>query len=197
MNAILLRAWWILALRGAIAILFGVLTLWRPDMTLLALVALFAAFAILTGGVAMVGALKHRATDEDWRLILLFGLVGIGAGILTIIHPDLTALMLVLVIAAYALVSGVLDIAAAVRLRRVIKDEWLLVLSGAAAIAFGVLAFLFPAAGAMAMMWMISLYALLMGGLLVGLAFRLRTLAKAPRKIEQRVTPDRRMSPAH
>jgi uncharacterized membrane protein HdeD (DUF308 family) len=192
MNTMLMRSWWILVLRGALAILFGVLTLWRPDMTLLALVALFAAFALLSGIVSVVGALKHRKTDEDWGLVFLLGAAGMGAGVLAIIHPTLTALVLVLVIAANALIAGVLDIAAALRLRRVIKDEWLLLLSGGASVAFGILVFLFPTSGALALMWLISLYALATGGLLVGLAFRLRALAREPRKIEQRVTPDRR-----
>lgn len=197
MNAIYSRSWWIPALRGALAILFGVLTLWRPDMTLLALVVLFAAFALLTGIVSVVGAIKNRKTGDDWGFLLLLGAVGVGAGILSAIHPDLTALVLVLVIGANALVTGVLDISAAIRLRRVIKDEWLLLLSGAAGVVFGFLVFLFPASGALAMMWLISLYALATGGLLLGLAFRLRTLAKEPRKVDQRVTPDRRISVAH
>jgi uncharacterized membrane protein HdeD (DUF308 family) len=197
MNAILLRSWWIPALRGALAILFGVLTLWRPDMTLLALVMLFAAYALLSGIVSIVGAIKNRKTDDDWGFALLLGAVGVGAGVVSIIHPDLTALVLVLVIGATAMATGVLDISAAIRLRRVIKDEWLLLLSGVAGVVFGILVFLFPAGGALAMMWLISLYALATGGLLLGLAYRLRSLAKEPRKIDQRVTPDRRGTLAH
>jgi uncharacterized membrane protein HdeD (DUF308 family) len=200
MNASLFQSWWILALRGVIGILFGVLALTWPDLTLLALVALFAAYALLSGAVSVIGAVRNRARDDDWWLVLLLGLVGIGAGVIAIVHPTLTALVLVLVMGANALITGVLDIVAAIRMRKVIRDEWMLVLSGIASIVFGVLVFLFPGAGALAMVWLISAYALVTGALMLVLAFRVRAKTKVTTgaiEEDRRVTPDRRMTPAH
>src|SRR4051812_40018899 len=117
MNGAILKSWWILALRGVVAIAFGVLAVTWPGLTLLTLVALFAAYALLGGAIAVIGALKNRGKD-DWSLMLLIGVVGIGAGVIALIHPSLTALMLVLVIGANALMTGVLDIALAIRLRK-------------------------------------------------------------------------------
>lgn len=195
MNDSLTQSWWVLALRGVIAILFGVLAIIWPGLTLLAFVSLFAAYALLTGAVSVYGAMKHRKKDDEWWLLLLLGLVGIGAGIVTVIHPSMTALVLVLVIAANALVSGVLDIAVAIRLRKSIQGEWMLILNGIVSIAFGVLAFLFPVAGALGLVWMISFYAVLTGMLLLSLAFRLRATSRGAFK-ERRVQSDRRHVPS-
>jgi uncharacterized membrane protein HdeD (DUF308 family) len=124
--------------------------------------------------------------------------VGIGAGVIALIHPSLTALILVLIIGANALVTGVLDISAAIRLRKVIHDEWMLILSGIASIVFGILVFLFPGAGALALILLISLYALVTGVLLLALAFRLRIRGRSPEiGRERRVLRDRRASVAH
>ena len=114
MYELLLQSWWMLALRGAIALLFGVLALVWPGLTLLWLVALFAAYALLGGVVSIIGAVSNRQSDEAWWLILLLGLVSIGAGVSAIVYPGLTALVLVLVMGANALVTGVLDIATAI-----------------------------------------------------------------------------------
>jgi uncharacterized membrane protein HdeD (DUF308 family) len=162
------------ALRGAVAMLFGVLALVWPGLTLLWLVALFAAFALLGGGASVVGAFQNRKSDDHWWLALLLGLVSLGAGVIAIIHPALTALVLVLLMGANAIATGVLDIALAVRLRREIRGEWVLVLAGLISIAFGVLVFLFPDAGALAMVWLISFYAIAIGILLLVAAWRLR-----------------------
>jgi uncharacterized membrane protein HdeD (DUF308 family) len=179
MQELLLQAWWMLALRGAIALLFGVLAVLWPGLTLLWLVALFAAYALLSGVVSVIGAVRNRQSDEKWWLILLLGLVSIGAGVIAIVYPDLTALLLVLVMGANALVMGVLDIAIAIRLRRAIQGEWLLILSGILSVVFGVLVFLFPGAGALALVWLISTYAIVTGILLLALAFRARSWARA------------------
>ncbi|HJV53991.1 MAG TPA: DUF308 domain-containing protein [Noviherbaspirillum sp.] len=198
MNDTLVRSWWILALRGALAILFGALALLWPGLTLLALTALFAAYALLGGVVSVAGALRSRRSDDHWWLPLMLGIVGIAAAVIAIVHPGLTALVLVLVIGANALVSGVLDIVMAIRLRRTISDEWLLGLSGAASVVFGILVFLFPAAGALALVWLIALYAAVTGVLLLGAALRLRARMGEPgRTVERRHIPDRRISAAH
>jgi uncharacterized membrane protein HdeD (DUF308 family) len=198
MNEALVRSWWILALRGVIAIVFGVLAVSWPGITLMALVALFAVYALLSGAVSVIGAVRNRSRDDNWWLLLLVGLVSIGAGVVAIVHPGLTALVLVLVMGANALVTGVLDIAAAIRLRKSMRGEWLMILNGVASIVFGILVFLFPGAGALALVWLISLYALITGVLMLALSLRLRTKATpSAGEADRRVTPDRRVSPAH
>lgn len=195
MNEIYSRSWWILALRGAIAILFGVLALFWPGLTLLGLVALFAAYALIGGAISVVGAARNRKKDDDWWWPFLLGLVSIGAGVIAVVHPGLTVLVLVLLIGANALITGVLDIVAAIRLRRTMRNEWLLALSGVASVLFGILVFLFPQAGALAVIWLISLYALITGALLLALGFRMRSVGARTEGTERRVTPDRRVSP--
>jgi uncharacterized membrane protein HdeD (DUF308 family) len=200
MNNFYLRSWWVPALRGIFGILFGVLALMWPGLTLLTLVALFGAYALLGGIASVIGAIGHRRVDEDWWLPLLLGLVSIGAAIVAVVNPVLTTLVLVMVIAANALVTGVLDIVAAVRLRRELHGEWLLALSGIASVVFGALVFMYPLAGAIALVWMVSVYAIVTGVLLVALAVRLRAHVTRPRagpSVERRVQPDRRMAAAH
>jgi uncharacterized membrane protein HdeD (DUF308 family) len=199
MNDMLSGSWRMLALRGVIAILFGVLALAWPSLTLLAFAALFAAYALLTGVVLVVGSVKSRKSNEDWWLPLMVGLASLGAGAIAAIHPGLTALVLVLVVGANALITGVLDIATAIRLRKTIRNEGLLLLNGVASLAFGVLVFLFPDAGALALVWLISFYASLSGILLLAFAFRLRAKTKGTTTVEKdrRTMPDRRMSAAH
>jgi uncharacterized membrane protein HdeD (DUF308 family) len=170
----LFRTWRMFALRGLAAVLFGVLALVWPGLTLLWLVALFAVFALLSGGASVVGALRMRKSGEPWWLVLLLGLASLAAGVIAIFHPDLTALVLVLLMGANAIVTGALDIALAVRLRKVLRGEWVLALSGVVSIAFGVLVILFPAAGALALVWLISVYAIASGVLLLTAAWRAR-----------------------
>lgn len=207
MSESLVHSWWILALRGLLALAFGVLSFVSPGSTLLALVALFAAYAFVTGLVAAVGAVRNRRLDHDWWMLLLVGLVSIGAGVVTLVHPGLTALVLVLVIAANALIGGLFDIIAAVRLRRVAGHGWLLMASGGFSLLFGVLAFLFPAAGALTLIWLISAYAVLIGACYLVLSYELqkhaRVLSRQPvsttgpavMPVERRTLPDRRTHP--
>jgi uncharacterized membrane protein HdeD (DUF308 family) len=194
------RSWGVLALRGVCGILFGVLALMWPQLTLLTLVALFAAYALITGIASIVGAIRNRRTDDDWWVMLLLGIVSTGAGILSVINPAAAALVLVLVIGANALVTGVLDIVAAIRLRKAIEGEWMLALSGLASVAFGAIVFFFPEVGALATVWMISLYALLTGTLLLVAAFRARAVVKGKEPVHgerRHMMGDRRASPAH
>ncbi len=175
MTDTLLNSWWMLALRGAIAILFGVLAAMAPGLTLIWLIALFAAYALLGGAVWLVGALKNRRADDHWWVPLILGLASIGAAIVALIHPALTATVLVLLIGANALVTGVLDLVLAVRMRKFMRKELLLVLNAAASIVFGVIVFLYPAAGALALVWLISLYAIVSGALLLAAALQVRS----------------------
>lgn len=180
MNETLLRYWWMLALRGGIAVAFGLLALLLPGITLLALIALFAAYAMFGGAVWTIGAIHNRKQDDHWWVLLMAGLAGIGAGLIALVHPALTALVLILLIGANALVTGVLDIVIAVRLRRRIQGEWLLVLSGVASIVFGAVVFLYPlGAGALALVWLVGIYAIATGLLLLALALRVRAWARA------------------
>jgi uncharacterized membrane protein HdeD (DUF308 family) len=178
MDEVISRTWWVLALQGLCALVFGILALLWPGITLLGLVVLFAAYALIAGAAAVVGAVNNRKREEYWWLLLLLGLVSMAAGVIAVLHPDLTALVLVLLMGANALVSGVLQIVIAIQLRKVIEGEWLMVAAGSVSIAFGFLVFLYPGAGALAMVWLISFYAVLTGILLLAVAFRVKGLAK-------------------
>jgi uncharacterized membrane protein HdeD (DUF308 family) len=180
MNELLYRSWWMLALRGILGISFGVLALVWPGLTFLALIALFAAYTLFSGVVAIIAAVRNRKRDEEWWLVLLLGIVGVSTGIVAILRPDITALALVFFVGAYAMLSGVLDIAIAIRLRRSIQGESLLIVAGMIAIAFGVLVFLFPDAGALTLVWMISLYAIVTGVMLMVLGLRARRWTRPP-----------------
>lgn len=176
MNETLMRSWWMLALRGVIAIAFGILAILFPVMTLGWLVGLFAAFSLLSGAIWIFGAMRNRKADEQWWVLLLLGLVSMGAGTLAALHPALTLVVLILLIGANALVTGVLDIVVAVRMRKKIRGESLLIASGVASILFGVIVFLFPVGvGGLAIVWMISFYAIVTGALMLALAWRVRS----------------------
>jgi uncharacterized membrane protein HdeD (DUF308 family) len=184
MNELISRSWWMLAWLGVIAMLFAILALVWPGLTLLTLDALFAAYAISSGIMWIIGAVRHRKSGEDWWLALLLGLVSIGAGLIAILRPGITALVLVLVIGANALISGVLEIVAAIRLRKEVQGEWFMILTGIVSIVFGILVFLFPGAGALALVWLISFNAAFTGALWLALAFRARSWARAARQRE-------------
>jgi uncharacterized membrane protein HdeD (DUF308 family) len=173
--AALSRNWGMVALRGIAAILFGVLALLLPGITLLVLVLLFGGYAIVDGVLNVVAALRGRAGKRAWWALLLEGLVSVAAGVVTFAIPGLTALMLVYVIGAWAMITGVLEIVAAIRLRKEITNEWWLVLSGALSVVFGVLVMIAPGAGALTMVLWIGAYSIVFGALLLGLAFRLRS----------------------
>ncbi len=171
---VLARNWWALAIRGALAILFGVLALIWPNIALFVLAILFGAYAFVDGVFAIVAALNAPAGYSRWWVHFLEGLAGVVIGVVTIFWPNITALALLYLIAAWAIVTGAFEIAAAIRLRRYIAGEWLLGLSGVLSILFGVLIALFPGAGAVGVVWIIAFYAILFGVLLLALAFRLR-----------------------
>jgi uncharacterized membrane protein HdeD (DUF308 family) len=170
----LTRNWWAVALRGVVALLYGVLALVWPGLTLEILVLFFGAYALVDGVFAIIAALTNRAGPDRWWVLLLEGLVGIAAGIITFLRPGLTTLVLLYVIAFWAIVTGVLEIVAAIRLRKEIQGEWMLALSGIASLALGVLLLLFPATGALTVAWLIGIYAILFGVMLLSLGLRLR-----------------------
>jgi uncharacterized membrane protein HdeD (DUF308 family) len=168
------RNWWMLAVRGVVAVLFGIMAFIWPGLTLWALVFLFGAYVLLDGVFALVSAFTGRETDDRWWVLLLEGVAGVAAGLIAFIWPGMTAFVLVYLIAAWAIVTGIIEIAAAIRLRKEIEGEWILALSGLASIIFGVLMILWPGAGALAVVWLIAAYAIFFGILLIFLAFRVR-----------------------
>jgi uncharacterized membrane protein HdeD (DUF308 family) len=164
--------WWAFGLRGVAAIVFGILAFAWPGVTLAVLVLLWGVYALVDGVLALLAAFRTRH-DHRWGL-LLEGVVGIAAGVVTFLWPALTALVLVYIIAAWALLTGVLELVAAVRLRRVVQNEWWLIFSGIASLIFGVVLVIVPTAGALALIWLLAAYAIIFGFLLLALAFRLR-----------------------
>jgi uncharacterized membrane protein HdeD (DUF308 family) len=167
-----------LMLRGAIAVAFGVLAVLWPGLTLLVLVGLFAAYALLGGAVSIATALRMRRAEPRWWLPLLLGVISVAAGIYAVLAPAVTALVLVVLMAVNAILTGALDIAMAVRLRRAVRGHWLQLLGGVVSILFGVLVIAAPGAGALALVWLVSLYAILTGALLFGLGWRMHREAR-------------------
>jgi len=166
--------WWLLALRGLVAVLFGVLAFMWPGATLITLVWLFGAFALVNGILSLVLAAKTPKGYPKVGSLILGGLLGILAGLLAFVMPGITALGLLILIAAWAIVTGLMELVAAVRLRKIINNEWLLVLAGIASVVFGVILLFQPAAGALALIWLIGAWAFVFGILLMILAFRMR-----------------------
>jgi uncharacterized membrane protein HdeD (DUF308 family) len=175
----LTRNWWVVLLRGIAGILFGIATFVAPGVSLAVLVLLFGAYALVDGVLAVITAVRRRDVSDRWWMLLLEGIVGIAAGLVTLVWPGITALALLYVIAAWALLTGAFEIAAAIRLRKIITGEWLLVLSGTASIGLGILLMIFPGPGALVMVLWIGAYAFVFGILLIALSFRLRSLGRS------------------
>jgi len=173
--------WWVFALRGVAAIIFGVLAFIWPDVTLTVLVLLFGAYVFWDGVFAIVSALRRRTRTDQWWWTLLEGVAGVAIGLVTFFWPGITAVVLLAFIAAWAIITGILEIMAAIRLRKEINDEWLLFLSGALSVLFGILLVFQPSTGALALVWVIGSYAIAFGVLLIVLAFRLRSWEHHPR----------------
>jgi uncharacterized membrane protein HdeD (DUF308 family) len=173
----LARNWWTVLLRGVVALIFGLLALIWPDITVLVLVTLFGAYALVDGALALGRAIVGRrgaGGSRGWLAIT--GITGILAGIVVLAWPGETALVLLWLIAAWAILTGVLEIISAVRGRREIRGEWLFILGGALSVLFGIVLMVWPAAGALAVIFIIGLYAVLFGIVQIALAFRLRRL---------------------
>ncbi|REE99154.1 HdeD family acid-resistance protein [Thermomonospora umbrina] len=175
------RAWWMLALRGAVAILFGLLAWIWPGITVWALVLLFGIYALADGVLALVAAFRGASgSSRGWLVVA--GVAGIVAGVVAFAWPGVTALALLMLIAAWAVVTGVFEIVAALSLRREIEGEWWYVAGGALSVLFGFLLFLWPVGGALAVVWLIGLFSILFGIALVAAAFRVKRLAGFARR---------------
>jgi uncharacterized membrane protein HdeD (DUF308 family) len=173
------RHWWMLLLRGLFAIVFGVMAFGWPRITLTVLVLLFGAYVLVDGAFAIAAAVTAPKELKHWWALLIEGLLGIAAGVLTFLWPAITALVLLWLIAFWAVLTGVFEIAAAVQLRKIIAGEWLLIVSGILSVFFGLLLIVMPVAGALAVVWLIGTYAVIFGVLLCALAITLRSLSKA------------------
>lgn len=167
--------WWVLALRGVLAVLFGLLALIAPVATLTVLVLFWGAFALVDGIFALVSA--FRVTGGKGRLwLILEGALGILAGIVTFLYPGLTALVLLYIIAFWAIFIGILRIVTAISLRREMENEWLMILGGILTVIFGILLIALPGVGLLSLTWLIGIWALIFGIALIVLAFRVRNL---------------------
>ncbi len=176
LNAIAKR-WWMLAVRGVAAVCFGVLAIAWPGISLLALVLLWGAYALLDGTAAIALSIRAGKEGRRWGWLLFEGIIGVAAAFFTALSPGITAFALLMLIAAWAVLTGIAEIASAIALRRVIRGEWLLAASGVLSIAFGVLTAMFPRAGALTLVTFIGAYAIVFGLLLTVLGFRVRSVA--------------------
>jgi len=170
---ILTERWWIWLLRGIVAILFAVLAFTQPGMTLATLVLLYGAYVLVDGASAVAAGIMTKT----WGLTLS-GILGIIAGILTFAYPGITALVLLYIIASWAILTGIMEIVAAIRLRKEIKGEWMIGINGGLSILIGLWIVARPGTGALSIIWLIGCYALLFGILMVLLAFRLKSMGK-------------------
>ena len=180
MIAVLTRNWWALALRGLFAILFGLAAFAMPGITLAVVILLFGAYTIIDGIFAIVAGLRAAERDKRWWALLLEGIVDIAAGVVAFAWPALTALLLLYLVSVWAVVTGLLEIAAAIRIRQAIKGEWLLAINGVVSVLLGVFLVVVPGGGILVLIYWIGGYAIFFGVLLLGLAFRLRGLRHRP-----------------
>jgi uncharacterized membrane protein HdeD (DUF308 family) len=172
----LIHNWWAVALRGVVAILFGIIVLAWPGISLVFLITVWGAFALIDGVFSLVSAMRRAKAGESWGSLVLTGITGILAGLIAWIWPGITAAALAFLIGAWAIITGILEIVAAVQLRKLIRGEFWLGLSGALSVILGILLFLNPAAGAVSLVWLIGIFALIFGITLIALGFRLRSL---------------------
>ena len=174
-SSMMVRHWWALVLRGVVAVIFGIVVIIWPGIALASLVLLVGAYMFVDGIFAIAGSLTHREQYKHWWLTLIEGIIGVIAGIVAFVYPGLTALTLLIVIGVWAILTGIFEIIAATRLREVVHDEWLLLISGILSILFGLFVVFFPGAGALAILGIIAAYAIIFGVLMIILGFRLRT----------------------
>jgi uncharacterized membrane protein HdeD (DUF308 family) len=179
----LFRNWWIVAVRGVLAIVFGILTLIWPDTTKLALVLLFGIFAFVDGFSAIAAGIALAPYFKRWWALLLEGLTGIIIAVLTFSWPNVTGLVLLYFIAAWAVITGIFEIVAAIEFRNVVSREWAMIFSGILSVLLGALLFVFPSAGAMSIVWLIGIYAVAFGIMELIIAFHLRGLLRSIEKV--------------
>ena len=189
----LAKNWWLLLLRGIAAIVFGVLAFAWPGITIVSLVIVYGAYALVDGLFSIYAAIAGGNTAPRWWLAIV-GIAGVLAGIISFVNPVLVGLWLLMLIAAWAIVSGVFEIIGAIRLRKEIDNEWMLILHGVISVLFGLLLFASPVSGAIGMIWVIGAYAIAGGIILCALAFRLKKHADGPEHQARKERPLRALS---
>lgn len=173
----LARHWWVLALRGVLAIAFGVLAFLDPGVFWLALVIVFAASALVDGVASIAAAVSRGGRAGPWWALLLRGLLGIAAGVIAIVWPGISELALYFVIAGWCFATGVFEVAAAIEASRYVRGAWIFAISGILSVALGLMLGLFPLAGLVVLAWWVGAFAVAFGIVLIALGFRLRGLA--------------------
>lgn len=190
--------WGAVALRGVAALIFGMCAIAMPGLTLAALVFLFGAYAILDGLFALGAVFREQAGTGHWWALLIGGIAGIVAGVLTFGWPGITAIVLLVLIGARALITGIMEVVAAIRLRDTVSGIWGLGLAGVASVLFGAGVMVYPLAGALALAWVIGVYAMAFGVLMIAAAYQMRRTQIGPARVEvtrtrtstrERVTP--------
>jgi uncharacterized membrane protein HdeD (DUF308 family) len=174
MEITLARAWWMLVLRGVVSILIGIIAFMAPFATMRAFILLFGVFAFVHGLFSIGTALRARGRQERWGALLFEGIVGILIAAIAVFMPDVTALVLVLLAATWAIMTGIFEIVTAIHLRRILQREWLLVLAGIFSIVYGALLAIFPVAGAVWFVFLIGAYALIFGVFMTIFGLRMR-----------------------
>ncbi len=183
----MIRNWWVLVLRGAISVVFGLIVFAYPAMTLLLLVTIFGVYALVEGGARFIGAFTGGDEGNRWGLIAT-GVLGVAFGLLTLFYPAITVTALIYIIAAHAILNGIYEIVVAVQLRREIEGEWVLAISGLISITFGVLVALRPAMGVVTVALVIGIYAVLLGISQIVIGIRLRGVKQKLAEIKDTVT---------
>lgn len=176
---LLANNWWAFLIRGILALIFGIVAVFFPAAAFLALVLVFGAFAFIDGVFALVAAFTSNAKSENWWWLILEGIVGLAIGILTIVQPAAMGEAWLILIAAWAVITGILEIITAIRLRKIIVGEFWLILGGVLSVVFGIIVAFYPSAGAFAIGLLIGLYAILFGAIFVALGLKLRSFARA------------------
>lgn len=172
------RNWWIMTLRGVVAILFGIMAFAWPGLTAIVLVLLFGAYALIDGIAAVVHSFQMRSMTSNWWILLVEGIAGVIFGILALVWPGVTAITLLYIVAAWAVITGIMEIASAFGLRGSGGFAWALGIAGIVSVIFGIVLFLDAVAGLLALIWLVALYAIIFGILLVVRSFQLRSWSR-------------------
>lgn len=172
----LAKYWWLVVLRGVLAVLFAVLAFIWPAITLSILVIFLGAYLFVDGIFSLVHGFRIMKTDSHWWALVLEGLIGVIAGLIALFSPGVTALFLVVLVAIWSVVTGILEIILAIRLRKEITNEWMLVLAGVLSLVFGILLFIQPLTGVVVISWWLGFYALFFGIFLITVGIRLKKI---------------------
>ncbi|MEV0144550.1 MULTISPECIES: HdeD family acid-resistance protein [unclassified Nonomuraea] len=171
------RIWWLILIRGIAALIFGILALIWPGKTLLIVVIFFAAYAIVEGIFAIFAGARHSAQSRAW--LIISGILGVVAGIVAFLWPGITSLALLYVVAFWAIFAGITEIVAGIQLRKVVDNEWMLIIGGILSIIFGVLLLIWPGAGLLTLIWLVGVFAVVYGIAMIVLSFRVKKLQPA------------------